>query len=92
MCDFGSCAAGVADIERATAALNFAKKYELLAADALSNIKLVELDYSDDEALAAALPKRGGRLLVVDGDVVGGKLADERVSSSSSSSNLVQVC
>jgi hypothetical protein len=40
----------------------------------------VELDFSDEEALAAALPKRGGKLLVVDGDVVGGKLADERVS------------
>jgi hypothetical protein len=70
----------VADIERATAALKFAKKYELLASDALSNIKLVELDYADGDALAAALPKRGGKLLVVDGDVVGGKLADERVS------------
>jgi hypothetical protein len=33
-----------------------------------------------NKSVAAALPKRGGKLLVVDGDMVGGKLADERVS------------
>lgn len=74
-----ACPAGVADLERATSALNFARKYELMSREALSNVKLVEVDYSDVEAFAGSLPK-GGKLLVVDGDVVGGKAADERVS------------
>ncbi len=59
--------AGVLDGERGAAALSFARKYELLTPEALSNIKLVEIDPSDVESLAAALPRRG-RVLVVDGD------------------------
>lgn len=65
-------AAGVADIERGQAALAFAKRYELLAPDALANIKLVEVDYSDPDSLAVR-----GRVVVVDGDTyVGGKAPD----------------
>ena len=66
--------AGVADKERGQAALSFAKRYELMSGEALSNIKLVEVDYSDPDSFA--VPSRG-RLVVVDGDTyVGGKAAD----------------
>jgi hypothetical protein len=69
----------VSDKERAQAALAFAKRYELLGSESLSNIKLVELDYSDADSIAEALPRRG-RLVVVDGDVVvGGRQGDVSV-------------
>lgn len=69
-------AAGVADIDRAKAALQFAKRYELLDSEALRNIKLVELDYTDVSVLASIIPRRS-RLIVVDGDVrTGGDQTD----------------
>jgi hypothetical protein len=64
----------VADIERGQAALAFAKRYELLAPDALANIKLAEVDYSDPDSFSLAAK---GRLVVVDGDTyVGGRAPD----------------
>lgn len=67
---------GVADVDRAEEALQFAKKYEVLDSDSLRNIKLIELDYSDVEELASTFPRRG-KLVIVDGDVVaGGNQAD----------------
>ena len=63
--------AGVADIDRAQAALQFAKKYELLDSESLRNIKLIELDYSDVESLSSTIPRRG-KLVIVDGDVIAG--------------------
>jgi hypothetical protein len=58
--------------------VSFAKKYELLPSSAVAAIKLTELDYSDPEALARAIPSRA-QLVVVEGDVVDGKPVDERV-------------
>jgi hypothetical protein len=66
--------AGVADIERGQAALAFAKRYELLAPDALANIRLAEVDYSDPDSFSLTAK---GRLVVVDGDeYVGGRTPD----------------
>lgn len=69
--------AGVADIERGQAALAFAKRYELLAPDALDNIRLAEVDYSDPDSFSLTAK---GRLVVVDGDdYVGGRAPDVSV-------------
>jgi hypothetical protein len=50
----------VTDPDQAAAALAFAKKYELLPASAVSNIRTAVVDYSDAEELAAAIPRWGG--------------------------------
>lgn len=64
----------MADIGRGQAALAFAKRYELLAPEALANIKLAEVDYSDPDSFALT---RKGRLILVDGDTyVGGRSPD----------------
>lgn len=64
----------MADADRGQAALAFAKRYELLSPDALANIKLVEVDYSDPDSFPLT---RKGRVLLVDGDTyVGGRSPD----------------
>lgn len=65
---------GVADLERGQAALTFAKRYELMAPDALSNIRLVEVDYSDPDSFPLSSK---GRLIVVDGDTYVGDRAPD---------------
>jgi hypothetical protein len=47
----------VSDAEEAEAAAAFAKKYELLPSSAAANVKLLEVDSSDADALAEAIPK-----------------------------------
>ncbi len=44
-------------LEEAQEALEFAKKLELLLPNEATAVKAVELDFTDGEGLAAALPK-----------------------------------
>ena len=49
--------AGVADEERAQAAVDFAASVELLKKDEVQKLRLEEIDLADEESIAAALPK-----------------------------------
>ncbi|KXZ42476.1 hypothetical protein GPECTOR_143g717 [Gonium pectorale] len=61
--------AAVSDLEAATAAFTFFKRYELIDKAAAANLKLVSLaSIEEDEAALKALPKRA-KIVVVDGDV-----------------------
>ncbi|GIL53183.1 hypothetical protein Vafri_8864 [Volvox africanus] len=63
--------AGVTDLDAATAAFAFFKRYELIDKTAAANLKLVPLSSLEgDEAAVKALPKRA-KVIVVDGDVEG---------------------
>lgn len=60
--------AGVPDAEEAEAVMAFAKRYELLASSITNNIRVVEVDYTDEEDVVRALP-RGSKVVLVENDV-----------------------
>ncbi|KAK9806837.1 hypothetical protein WJX72_004506 [[Myrmecia] bisecta] len=70
--------AGVPDADEAAGIVDFAKRYELIKADQASKLQLEEVDFSDVDAIAAALP-RGARIVAIAGDIQGGRKADARV-------------
>ena len=47
---------GVTDVEAAEELLEFAKRFELVDGKSAQKLRLVELNTSDDEELAAAVP------------------------------------
>ncbi|GLI59763.1 hypothetical protein VaNZ11_001724 [Volvox africanus] len=73
--------AGVTDLDAATAAFAFFKRYELIDKTAAANLKLVPLSSLEgDDAAVKALPKRA-KVIVVDGDVEGkGKTGAKEVN------------
>ena len=52
--------AGVTDAESASVAVDFARRYELLAKDEASKLNLAEVDPSDADALEGAIPRCRG--------------------------------
>lgn len=48
--------AGVEDLEAAQGLLEFAKRFELVASKTADKLRLIEIDTSDEEGLAASLP------------------------------------
>ena len=47
----------MSDIEEAQASLEFAKRFELIKGSETKNIRLQDVDLSDESAIAAALPR-----------------------------------
>jgi hypothetical protein len=43
-----------------------------------ASLRIAEVDYSDEDSIAAAIPK-GAKVVVVEGDVVGGRKTDAKV-------------
>ncbi|GAB4819043.1 hypothetical protein N2152v2_006089 [Parachlorella kessleri] len=70
--------AGVSSLRDAEEAIDFAKRVELLQSSEAAAVKAVELDLGDADSLKAALPKRGGRVVVVAGDIQDGRRADPK--------------
>ncbi|EIE27239.1 hypothetical protein COCSUDRAFT_55258 [Coccomyxa subellipsoidea C-169] len=72
--------AGVSDLEEAEALLDFAKRFEIIRKAEISSLSLSEVDFADEESIAAGLPKRGARVVVALGDTVGRQRVDARVA------------
>lgn len=51
------CVAGVSDVEEAQGLLDFARRFEIIRKDVLSKLSLSEVDFADEESIAAAIPK-----------------------------------
>ncbi len=49
--------AGVSDLEEAEALLDFAKRFEIIRKAEISSLSLSEVDFADEESIAAGLPK-----------------------------------
>ncbi len=49
--------AAVQDAEEGAALLDFAKRFELLKGVDAGKLRLAEVDFSDEEAITAAIPK-----------------------------------
>lgn len=69
--------AAVPDLEEAQAVLNFAKQYELIPRSALANVQLVEVDFADEDEVAASIPRRT-KVVVVEGDTADRKRVDAK--------------
>lgn len=65
--------AGVPDVAAAQAVLDFAVRFELLGKAEAGRMRLVELDYSDADALASCLPGRNCTVVAVLGDGAGAR-------------------
>lgn len=49
--------AGAADIEEAQGLLDFAKRFEIIRKDQSQKLSLAEVDFSDEDDIAASLPR-----------------------------------
>ncbi|KAK9819063.1 hypothetical protein WJX81_005190 [Elliptochloris bilobata] len=63
----------VPDAAAAQAVVDFAVRFELLGKAEAGRLRLVELDFSDSNALAAALPRRASTVVAVLGDTSGAR-------------------
>ena len=48
---------GVSDMEEAEGLLDFAKRFEIIRKAEISNLKLAEVDFLDEESISAGIPK-----------------------------------
>ncbi|CAL8462890.1 g2424 [Coccomyxa elongata] len=72
--------AGVSDLEEAEGLLDFAKRFEIIRKAEISNLKLSEVDFLDEESISATIPKRGARVVVALGDTLGRQRIDAKVA------------
>ncbi|CAL5223303.1 g5794 [Coccomyxa viridis] len=73
--------AGAADIEEAQGLLDFARRFELIRKEQSQKLSLAEVDFSDEDSIAASIPRRGSKVVIALGDTAGRQRIDAKVAS-----------